>query len=132
MKIKLDFISNSSSTSFVYISDKELTKEAFLKAAGVDEGSPVADLFSDMYFEISGELKYGVKLKTTGELEELRDNGSFTPEVLDKMRDAIEAGQTVKTGSLDSDGSLAESALCMEIFEVESDDFYINAYNNYW
>ena len=49
MKIKLDFVSNSSSTSFVYISDEELSEEAFLEAAGVDREGPVGDLFCEMH-----------------------------------------------------------------------------------
>lgn len=132
MKVKLDFISNSSSTSFVYISDVELTEEAFLEAAGVDKKSPVADLFSDMYYEINGSIKHGEKLESKEEVDNISGRHEFTPEVLEKMKAAIAAGQTVVTSSLSSDGALAESALCMEIFEVESEAFYINAYSNYW
>ncbi len=56
----------------------------------------------------------------------------FTPDVVEKMKDAIEQGKRVVTATLSSDGPLAESLLCMAMFEIESDSFYINAYNNYW
>jgi len=56
----------------------------------------------------------------------------FTPEVVEKMKNAIEQDKKVVTSKLDSDGPLAESLLCMAMFEIESDRFYINAYNNYW
>jgi len=33
---------------------------------------------------------------------------------------------------LSSEECLAESVLCMEIFEIESERFFLNAYDNYW
>ena len=40
MKLKLDFVSNSSSTSFVYIADEEINEEAFLVGASVPPYQP--------------------------------------------------------------------------------------------
>ncbi|MFL1803322.1 hypothetical protein [Plesiomonas shigelloides] len=132
MKIKLDFISNSSSTSFVYISDKELTEEAFFTAVGVDKNGPVGDLFYQMFIEIKASLdSCGKMVSTKGEAESYASH-EFTPDVIARMQDAIEQGKVVMTSSLSSDGSLAESLLCTSIFEIESDQFYINAYNNVW
>jgi hypothetical protein len=133
MKIKLDFVSNSSSTSFVYISDEELSEEVFLEAAGVDGDGPVGDLFRQMYFELSTAiLQYGQQVPTKEAADSLAGTHEFTPEVVEKMKDAIEQGKNVVTSKLSSDGSLAESFLCTTMFEIESDRFYINAYNNYW
>ena len=133
MKIKLDFVSNSSSTSFVYISNEELSEEAFLQAAGVEPDSPVADLFCQMHSEIRHSIGcYGEKLTSKEAVDELAGGHEFTPDVIEKMKDAIDRGVNVVTATLSSDGPLAESALCMAIFEIVSDRFYINAYNNYW
>ena len=133
MKIKLDFVSNSSSTSFVYISDEELSEDVFLEAAGVDREGPVGDLFCQMYCEVSTAIQgYGKQITTKEAAEDLAGSHKFTPEVVEKMKDAIDQGKSVVTSSLDSDGPLAESLLCMAMFEIESDRFYINAYNNYW
>lgn len=133
MKIKFDFVTNSSSTSFVYISDEELSEEVFLKAAGVDEDSPVGDLFRQMHSEISTAIRhYGKQITTKEAADSLAGSHEFTPEVVEKMKDAIEQGKNVVTSTLRSDGPLAESLLCMAMFEIESDRFYINAYNNYW
>ncbi len=133
MKVKLDFVSNSSSTSFVYISDEELSEEAFLEAAGVDGDGPVGDLFRQMHSEISAALRrHGKQITTTEAADSLTGSHEFTPEVVEKMKDAIEQGKNVVTATLSSDGPLAESLLCMTMFEIESDRFYINAYNNYW
>lgn len=133
MKIKFDFVTNSSSTSFVYISDEELSEEVFLEAVGVDGDGPVGDLFSQMHSEISTALRHHGKQITTKEAaDRLAGSHEFTPEVVEKMKDAIEQGKNVVTSTLSSDGPLAESLLCMAMFEIESDRFYINAYNNYW
>jgi len=133
MKIKYDFVSNSSSTSFVYISDAELSEEDFLKAAGVNGDGPVADLFRQMHSEISTAIRhYGKQITTKEAADSFAGSYTFTPEVIEKMKDAIEQGKNVVTSRLSSDGPLAESILCMAMFEIESDSFYINAYNNYW
>lgn len=133
MKIRYDFVSNSSSTSFVYISDEELSEEVFLEAAGVDRDSPVADLFRQMHYEITIAIRHhGEQITTKEAADSLAGSHEFTPEVIEKMKNAIEQGKNVVTSTLDSDGSLAESLLCMAMFEIESDRFYINAYNNYW
>jgi hypothetical protein len=132
VKIKLDFVTNSSSTSFVYISDRELTKAAFLQAAGVDPNGPVADIFSEMYRVLRERVASGDKISSSEEADGLAASHDFTPEVIEKVRTAVRAGKTVISGSLSSESDLAESILCMAIFEIESDSFYINAYNNYW
>ena len=133
MKVKFDFVSNSSSTSFVYISDEELCEEVFLDAAGVDGDGPVGDLFRQMYYEISSALRsHGEQVTTKEAADNLAGTHEFTPEVVEKMKNAIEQGKNVVTTTLSSDGPFAESLLCMDMFEIESDRFYINAYNNYW
>ena len=132
MKFKIDFISNSSSTSFVYIANEELNEEAFFLAAGVEVNGPAAPLFHQMYAEIGGAIGNGEKINTKEDADAFAGRHEFTPDVIDKMKEAIALGKEVVTGKLSSDGALAESALCMEVFEIESDRFYINAYNNYW
>ena len=133
MKIKIDFVSNSSSTSFVYISNEELSEEIFLEAAGVDGDGPVGDLFRQMHSEISAAIRHHGEQVTTNEAaDSLAGTHEFTPEVVDKMKNAIGQGKNVIISKLSSDGSLAESLLCTAMFEIESDRFYINAFNNYW
>ncbi|MGR7776606.1 hypothetical protein [Klebsiella aerogenes] len=133
MKVKLDFVSNSSSTSFVYISDEELSEDSFLKAAGVDKNGPVGELFCKLHYELYMAIEhYGKQIKTKDAANELAGTHEFTPEVIEKMKEAIDQGKRVVTSELSSDGSFAESLLCMAMFEIESDQFYINAFNNCW
>lgn len=133
MKIKLDFVTNSSSTSFVYISDEELSEDVFLEAAGVDGDGPVGDLFRQMYTEIITAIRdYGQQVATKEAAERFVGGYEFTPDVVERMKDAIDHGKTVVTSKLSSDGSLAESLLCVSMFEIESESFYLNAFNNVW
>ena len=132
MKIKMDFVSNSSSTSFVYIAKDMISKEDFLYAAGVSSDSPVAWLFEDMFSQLKSSIERGETLHSVEEVDALEEKHDFTPEVLDRMRKALKDGLTVTTGTLSSEENLAESVLCMEIFEIESERFYVNAYDNYW
>ncbi|WP_429817266.1 hypothetical protein [Ensifer sp. B1-9] len=132
MKIKMDFVSNSSSTSFVYISKEMLSKEDFFGAAGVSPDSPVASLFESMFYQLKSSIEGGKTLQSLEDVDALAGGDEFTTEVLERMRDAIKQGKTVTTGHLSSDECLAETLLCTEIFEIESERFYINAYDNYW
>jgi hypothetical protein len=59
MKIRQDFITNSSSTSFIISLKSEFTKENFLEALGVSGNPLVADFFDSM-FEVINQKKSAV------------------------------------------------------------------------
>jgi len=132
MKVKMDFVSNSSSTSFVYIARDMLSKQDFMAAVGVSANSPVASLFEDMFHELKERIERGETLTSVEDIDSLKSQERFTSEVIDRMKKALEQGQTVTIGSFSSENNLAEMTLCTEIFEIESERFFINAYENYW
>jgi hypothetical protein len=132
MKVKVDFVSNSSSTSFVYIAREMLSKQDFMAAAGVSTDSPVASLFEDMFHQLKERIEQGKTLTSVEDIDSLENRERFTSEVIDRMKKALKQGQTVTVGSFSSEENLAECTLCTEIFEIESERFFINAYENYW
>lgn len=132
MKIKMDFISNSSSTSFVYIARDMLSKQDFMTAVGVSADSPVASLFEEMFHELKERIERGETLTSVEDIDNLDNRERFTSEVIERMKKALEQGQTITIGSFSSENNLAEMTLCTEIFEIESERFFINAYENYW
>lgn len=132
MKVKMDFVSNSSSTSFVYIAKEMLSKQDFMKAVGIAEGSPVASLFDEMFYRLKENIEHGETLTSVDEIDHLESRERFTGDVITRMKSALEQGKTVTVGSFSSEVDLAECMLCTEIFEIESEGFFINAYENYW
>lgn len=132
MKIKMDFVSNSSSTSFIYISSGEFSESSFFDAVGISQDSPLFALFEKMYYVLKDAIRTGDKVINESQLVQDDKYPNFTPEVIDRAKKAFNEGRDVVISRLNSDGILEESFLCTEIFEIESNEFYINAYDNYW
>lgn len=132
MKVKIDFVSNSSSTSFVYIAQDMLTKDDFFEAVGVSATSPAAHVFQEMFEQLRARIERGDRQTSAEDIYALEGSRDFMPEVLTRMREAVEQGKIVTTGYLSSEEGMAEQVLCTEIFEINSERFFINAYDNYW
>jgi hypothetical protein len=128
----MDFVSNSSSTSFVYIAREMLSRDDFLAASGVGPDSPVTPLFETMFAELKTQIDRGTVLTRVEEIDTLEHRQTYTSAVLDRMKQGIAEGATVTVGHFSSENNLAEMMLCTEIFEIESERFFINAYDNYW
>lgn len=123
-------MTNSSSTSFVVIVKKEFTEESFLRAAGVEEGSPMTPLFRRFYKIITQNVQEEIDKKLLRS-DSIRRNG-ISSAVIHKINESLDAGYMVLRGELSSDQEAAEVFLCLDSVEIDDEKFYFNAEDCCW
>lgn len=138
MKVRQDFVTNSSSTSFILSIGETWSQENFLKALGIEGESPMSELFKQLY-EAVEENKQEIQSyveKWAPECENvltfLRKEG-FGEETIKIVEHLIASGKTIYWGELRSDGSTAaEVFFCFESFLVYEDNLYFNGRISGW
>lgn len=141
MKVRFDFVTNSSSTSFVIICRGHPDRDTFLAAMGARGGSPLRPMFEELLtvFEDKMENARDAVL-ADGAVGIGNIAGSIARIVGGRMSDAtakmaaeaFESGKDVWVGMLKSDGGPVESFFCTESFEVNHPRLHVDANQCSW
>ena len=138
MRIRSGFVSNSSSTSFLIISRGALTKKKLRDLMGVEKGSPLTPLFDqlcvDLLDNVSADIDLG-DIKTKPHWETLlggRSSARLTDRMLEKLDASKRIGMRAYYGLLGSETSPVQTFFCMDSFEEENDEVYLNGLECAW
>jgi hypothetical protein len=134
MRIRSGFVSNSSSTSFLIISQGDLDENAFLELMGVKPDSPIASLFLELFTDVieSSEEVDLAEVEPASSPETWFDSDRLSPVMIDRLKEARETGLKAYFGSLSSDYTMVQSFFCTDAFEVENEKIYFNYLECAW
>lgn len=138
MKIRQDFVTNSSSTSFVISMKKEINEQNFLRAIGADRSSAMKKIFEDLYVAIDKkkeDINLVINESRCGHnaVEDFLKAKSFDDDTINIVKKLLEQGRIVYYGTLGSDGdSVAERYFCTESFLICDDNIYFNGQIKDW
>ncbi|MDR1049995.1 MAG: hypothetical protein LBP95_02740 [Deltaproteobacteria bacterium] len=136
MKIRLDFVTNSSSTSYLISLKGKFTLENFTKAAGVDKTPWLGRMFSRLFKIISGhnkEISDVVKMEREYyDEDETLDSylERAWPDREETVKALLAAGRKVYVGSFEDGGmgaSELECLFCADSFFLENDEIFFDA-----
>lgn len=138
MKLRQDFITNSSSTSFIISLKDEWNERNFFKTIGVLDDSALRNIFVDLYKAINynkEEINTYIKkyYPEKSSVEEFLSDCNYSNDVIERVSQLIKSGRKVYYGKLGTEsGDSVEAFFCMESFLICEEDIYFNGQSAVW
>ena len=134
MKIKTDFVTNSSSTNFIVMSQGIPTMQAFFNAVGISQESMFLDIFVHLFKCFKNDLNPGllyVRRFGYSTIDEYVEK-NFSKDTLDRVKDAEAKGYDTYIGDLHNDNDAIETLFCCDSFVIDGEKLVIDATEDGW
>lgn len=132
MKIRIGYVTNSSSTNFLILSKKELTAEYLYKKLGFKKNSPIKSEAMELCQNILYGTYRGLRYFDIEELNYDSIKETFGKKTAEKFVQYQRKGYKAYIGYTDSGDSTLTDFFTTDSFEVEERDFYVFARDCMW